>query len=1090
MILSKLKLVENIVNEISDNSTGDISPHDIRHNLLDIIDSVHLLTIGYPLKGSNFETPSTRTTKVGYESIEKLGLEGYFSIDNSAFGFGSLRSNYQGIRNTAIGSQSLGCNVYGEENIGLGYHSLGGNTVGHYNIGLGNYALKNNKQGNNNVAIGNAAGYYVNKDTNNKLFIASYPADEQYLCDNPLGSGLVSLIYGDFQSQQLGINTEYLHGYGSLQISGDISPTIHSYSSLGHSFYGWKNLYITDSIFFDNSVAIHSSGSSIQSSGDLLPSLNNTYDIGSQSNLWKKAYLNDLLVSGIAVFNRVKALERCDYFCKTINLASASGHIDTIDGGGPDSIYEYANQDHESQLYSCGLLKDEELSGAGLVINASGIDYLRAYKFEFLPPNSNISCLNNNSKYGQATWNSNISLHLGPDAHFKTERILFPSGLGIVSQNDCRGAFLLNNNWYFGKSSDIEVSPSLANSTGRVAGIGNFNLLSPSGSTDDFIFNISSFESGVKVAQRFLSSTKIREKDVTTGKDKLSGFELRYFDDANIVYSNINEMTDRLVIGSYNKTHDIVNAITLRKQNGEGILGINNLSPASQNILPDTSLNIRTNSNAIARLTAENQNKTVSAIQLLGGSNCLEDGFEIQYYNGSGLSDISSYKDSGKFVFLRFNANSNTLGLFNASGSPNAPLTFGDSFTPNAIFSFHEASGGWYPTPKYDKLYARPKIAPLQGGTLFLIDGSGNSHDLVVNKFDINDARALYTDNLGNTFGGILCPDRRDDIVLAEKNTAIGNRALRDITSGDNNTVFGFYSGSGITIGSNNTIFGGDSAKSLITGNSNIVVGYNSFNSVAPSSTNNVILGNNINYASYLSNRFILGSSKILLDGIMGPNDTDKRLSLPSGGNLLIENISNTEALRLKANLIESVDRGGSNYPDSSLEIKFTGNNSNTLVSFNHDSDPMTNVPVYQAPIPPRPYQELNGDFKLRGSIRFSDATSLSSANFLSDIDVLESGVEVANSGINSINNRLSSLIVEGYVQSQINKPSSGSNPTSGILIKKNQGWNNTDSIFITNRDITNVIHAGAYVVAIKINDEYRPLWISASDTSCECCGN
>ena len=44
MILTKLKLVENIVSEISDNSTGQISPYDVRHNLLDIVDSVHNLT--------------------------------------------------------------------------------------------------------------------------------------------------------------------------------------------------------------------------------------------------------------------------------------------------------------------------------------------------------------------------------------------------------------------------------------------------------------------------------------------------------------------------------------------------------------------------------------------------------------------------------------------------------------------------------------------------------------------------------------------------------------------------------------------------------------------------------------------------------------------------------------------------------------------------------------------------------------------------------------------------------------------------------------------------------------------------------------
>jgi hypothetical protein len=164
MILSKLKLVENIVNEISDNSTGQISPYDIRHNLLDIIDSVHLLTVGKPLSGSNFGTPSTRTTKAGDFTLEKLGLEGYFSVDNSAFGYSALKANYQGIRNTALGSEALSCNIYGDDNVAVGANALGGNTVGIGNIGLGNYSLINQKSGNYNVAIGYAAGYYADRN--------------------------------------------------------------------------------------------------------------------------------------------------------------------------------------------------------------------------------------------------------------------------------------------------------------------------------------------------------------------------------------------------------------------------------------------------------------------------------------------------------------------------------------------------------------------------------------------------------------------------------------------------------------------------------------------------------------------------------------------------------------------------------------------------------------------------------------------------------------------------------------------------------------------------------------------------------------
>jgi len=86
MILNKDVLVNNIVTELSDNSTGQISPYDIRHNLLDIIDSVHLLTKGFPLDGSNFNTRATRTTRIGEDALSKMELAGYFSIDITAVG--------------------------------------------------------------------------------------------------------------------------------------------------------------------------------------------------------------------------------------------------------------------------------------------------------------------------------------------------------------------------------------------------------------------------------------------------------------------------------------------------------------------------------------------------------------------------------------------------------------------------------------------------------------------------------------------------------------------------------------------------------------------------------------------------------------------------------------------------------------------------------------------------------------------------------------------------------------------------------------------------------------------------------------------
>ncbi len=65
MILSKSQLVNNINSEISDQSYGQISPYDIRHNLLDIIDSVHNLTSSQDLISLNLATFPNGNTKVG-----------------------------------------------------------------------------------------------------------------------------------------------------------------------------------------------------------------------------------------------------------------------------------------------------------------------------------------------------------------------------------------------------------------------------------------------------------------------------------------------------------------------------------------------------------------------------------------------------------------------------------------------------------------------------------------------------------------------------------------------------------------------------------------------------------------------------------------------------------------------------------------------------------------------------------------------------------------------------------------------------------------------------------------------------------------
>jgi hypothetical protein len=1108
MILNKDVLVNNILTELSDNSTGQISPYDVRHNLLDIIDSVHLLTKGYPLDGSNFSTRATRTTRVGEYALSKMELAGYFSIDNTAVGHSSLKSNYQGVKNTAIGSNALFCNIYGEQNAAIGYSSLGGNTIGIGNVGIGNFTLNNSKSGNFNIAIGHAAGYYAT-DLNNKLFIASHNIDSDYICDNPLGSGLTPLVYGDLSELKFGIAVSSLHSDGTLQVSGDITPAYDSDSNLGSPSYNWDSVYLSNNIVFNPNLYIGQlNTSNIEVKGNILPQAHNTYNIGSQSILWNNGYFNNLYISGIATINRLVALEHCNYFCKTINLAS-SGNV-SLDGGGAESLYDYSNEENPIQN-NCGYLSDSDLTGAGFNVQASGNGYLRTYFFTFAPSGNLINCLQDDNVYSRSSWNSNISLHLASGTHLATDRVVFPSSINIVNDSGCFGIFSRKEDLFF----SYEDVLNIYHPSGHLAGVGNVNFYAASGSSSDYIINFASPESGVIIKQRFLNGIKSKQVDaLNNNQDKLNGFELRYVDNSDdLIYG---PTSDRLIIGSYNNTSKLVNAVSIMKTDqSEGLFGITNLSPNSENILPETSLNIRSATNAIGRFTAENQSSTKAAIQLLGTTNCLADGFEAAYLNGSGMADVSMYRDSGREVYIRFYEGIdddltpgldyyhlgilNTIsGSINSSSEMHGMISLGSHTNNYASISMKEYKKGtptfvsypnYKPAAKANRgiYFIGEKAKALQQHSMFMVDGSGNVHDLVVNPYDVTDGRGLYTDPSGNTFGGLYCPDRRDDINGPERNTGLGNRALYSITTGDDNSVYGANSASGLTTGSRNTIIGTNNAKNITTASDNIVIGNNSFNNSIVSSSNNIVIGNGgVGNSVSGDYNFLLGSSSssVLLHGILGPSNTDKYLSMPSGGKFIVNDSTNSDGLQLRANRIEVLDRAGNDYPDNSLVFSFIGNNSGDLLSLNHSANPMTNNPLYVSPAVSRPYAQLDGDIRLRGSIRFSDYTSLSSSSFLDNINILESGVDSLNQSVSY----LLGSFVEGYVNNQINAPNNPSAPSTGILNIKNNNWQDIGQVTLVNRDTTSTIHAGAYVVAIRVNNEFRPLWISASDTKCQCC--
>lgn len=1017
MIISKDQLVNNIVTEISDNSTGQISPYDVRHNLLDIVDSVHLLLLDKDIQSNNIGSLDTRTTKLGLRTIENIVADNAISEDNTAVGYSALKSNYQGLKNTAIGSSALSCNVYGENNVAIGYQALTANSTGDTNVAIGNYSLQSNKWGYGNVGIGHAAGYYIGRNTSNKLFIASHPIDSGYICANPLGSGLTPLVYGDFSDQKFGIAVSNLHNDGTLQVSGAITPSDHSSYNLGSSNYNFQRLYLSNGVTFPSGNLDYSYAlSGISSSQNIIPLSDDTYNLGTFNNRWSVGYFNEV------VSNIYTTIETCKYACKTLYLASSGA----CEADNP-----------------CGYLSDSELENAGFLIQASGSSYLRNYFFQFKPENSDLTNLEIDNVYSRSSWNSNISLHLDSGCHIKTDRVLSSGHLAMVTQPEGLGLFIRDGIFSLIEEDlyDLELS-----------GSGNVNFIAQSGQTDDYIITYGTVQSGVSISQRFLSD--IENKD----GNNLEGFQLKYFDDSTsdqIISSQ--GTTDRFVISSYHDTEDPINSLVLLKDSG-GTLCINNFDAGGDYLIPNTILNIRSINDSVIRSTSEVQGNYKSALQLVGHENCLNSGIEVAYYNINGIADISLYKDLNKESFIVMLSDESKMGFFASSGDINELITIGNSDYSKSVISLYETSQTVTATDKYGKLYVKEKVVgSSQSSSIYFMDYDGNEFDLIFNTSS-DENGLLYTDSNRNTLGGIGCNFDRDFLTSqnhAFDNVGLGYTALNLLASGSRNIAIGSYV-----------------MDNLVSGSENIAIGFGAMESCGEYIRNNIVIGQNYLGRDLETNDTLLlgyGGYPIISGNLRFDN---RHLFLPDG-KLSIESSDGTEKLFLKNNTIEVIDYGGDDYPQNQLDFKFTGNETVTLLTLKNSGVPLDTVATYEFADSGIPYAELNGDLRLQNAIRFSDGTSLYSAPSIDSV----SGIANDNA------NRLNQLVIEGISQDLIGIGQYDA-PTSGIIKTRD----NTN-VFVSNRDQYLEIGRNDYVIAIKIGQEYRPLWVSSDTTTCQCCG-
>lgn len=1123
MIISKTELVDNIKREINDNSDGQITPHDIRHNLLDFIDSVHNLTHFSDLKSKNFDTEQgSRTTRVGSKTLDnfRIGINGYTSVDNTSVGYASLNKNYQGYENTAIGSYALNCNIHGHNNVAVGFNASAANTTGYGNVSIGNYSLHNNKIGNLNIAIGHGAGYYVDRDTSHKLFIASHNIDLDYICSNEEGVGLVPLVQGDLDSSnlKLGIGVSSLHQGAMLQVGGSIHPNQSSNYSfdIGSNTYRFRDIYLSNVLYFaesnyikydslsddfiitspcriDGSVDvsgaldvsshasfsgnISSSGSahvfgrfdledSLYIEGDVLPKTHLHGRLGEAGKSWLSADIHNLTVTGKTIFNKFEAVEQAHYLHKTIFLAS-SGYINTIDGGGAGSLTEnyHPNDNIEPPV---GYLKDEDLSGAGFNIYSKDIaaGYERTYKFSFSPQDSSLDYLSEDSPNSRSHWTSNISLETSAGCHVKTDRIINNSKIGILNYISGLGLFVEDSRLTFGKENTFD----------NLGNIGDVSFVAENDASD-YVFSILSNSNNTNIHQRLLSNF--------SGSSNLTGYEFSYIlrddlDAPEFFNPQSGQTYDRLVIKGYKNNSHCSRSLIMMNEGNDGFVGINNFA-RGEYLIPDTILNIRSTGDAIIRVAAENLSASKAGLQMLSTTNCLDFGADLYYNNQDKSFNLDLYYNSfsDRLFFAKYD--SKNFGIFTNNTEPNAMLTVGNQVNSDVAISLFENPSFPDPSTGYGKIFTRSVNQDSKTSAPTYVDDEGNYFDFVLRSISEQAGGQsvdifAFADAKNNTLIGQNSPNLRSNVLTANDNTTVGHSAFRNISTGDRNTIIGSQAGSNLT---GNVL-------------NNILIGYSAGNNELLLS-NNTVIGNELSSPEF---RPTILSNLLLVDNVIevykGYTELDNSVPFSYNDIYLKESlltITNGVVDGLPKNYI-SIDPRTSTMSFTSPDSNIFSTSVNGLSVTKHYADPQSSeITDFNYTSSTNNYLEILGDLRITGKILWSDGSKIDSGQLEEDVFDLQNelsstnnNLEVEKQRIDTINSTISSFVIEGYSDGTILPPNNSNSPTIGNLTTKRKSggsWVNGQTVQITNRDIYLRINRGDFVVAVNVNGEYRPIFVS-----------
>ena len=540
------------------------------------------------------------------------------------------------------------------------------------------------------------------------------------------------------------------------------------------------------------------------------------------------------------------------------------------------------------------------------------------------------------------------------------------------------------------------ITPNPLTEDGTLSNITDVNFIASSGD-DSYVVTYAGIEGGMTVGQHMVSRTGRDPKD-----DKTVGFHVDYKDENDVIDIDTGQKKDRMFISAYDDEAVSAGALTVMRSTDPGFVGINDIVGQSEIILPETIFNVQSTGDAVTRITSLASSHKAS-VQLLNPSNTLDEGFEIEYSQSTARADMSMFRNMGKKTIISIDRETNKVGIHTVE--PNELLTLSSGIIGRATISVQEQVVDPSPTADYGKVYVKPVEGyDSQTQSLYFEDDTGNVFDLIFNPS--LDYRMVYFDDNCNTYVGET-PDSRDDISGQTDNTAVGCKALYNITTGDRNTAVGAYAGLGVTDGSDNLFLGKSAGAALVHGDDNILIGDVLSSNASDTFNSNILIGRG-NLSPAEDYTFLLGDTNPVIRATVGPDFGDRHLYVARDTQFSIESSEQTELLTLRhkntsegmESWIEKVDIAGRDNPEGTVDFVFTSKETTgatimteKLLTLSHDAAAMTNSCSYQVSDPARPMATLKGDLNIQGTINFCDGTSLDSSDGL---------VYAPGSGINS----------------------------------------------------------------------------------------